>query len=448
MITRNPCLPILLIVVLALTGCAATLKKEMEVDSYLCTQCYELAIQNLAGNEKDFGDKNRLLFLLNAGALNHYAGRYKESNVHFEEAYELAENLYTKSISAEAAAKISPNMRSYYGEDYEKVMINTFMALNYLFLGDLEGALVEARRIDLSLELLTQKYEGKNKYKNDAFGRYLAGIVQELDGQINDAYISYVQALDAYEDYQGMFDFATPRQIKRDIVRLANTLGFNDQYDRYLERFGDSFDCRSIAGDYDNNGEIVFISLTGLGPFKQEKKETFAYVDGKGKTHTFQVQIPILIDRPSNILEVKIDCDSLPDLSGNAEIVQDVGKIARKNMEDKKTRMLIEAWGRAFAKFLATEEAKKKTEGHGWLATLTASLFIDMAAESLTRADIRCWRTIPQRIYLYRIRVPVGSYDFTVSYRGELGPIGHSIHEHININRKGGAAVLYFKEFN
>ncbi|RKZ07604.1 hypothetical protein DRQ05_02825, partial [bacterium] len=294
-----------LIVLLAI-GCASTLRREMAVDRFLPAADFQQAIADLESHEKAFGGKSRLLYLLNMGALNHYAGDYEESNKYFEEAYALADELYTKSITRELAGTVSPNMRPYYGEDYEKVMVNTFMALNYLKLGALDEALVEARRIDKDLELLTNKYQSKNKYKSDAFGRYLAGIIQEIAGRYNDAFISYVQAYRAYKDYEKMFPFEVPDQLKRDILRLASVLHFDDKYDDFVKEFGDEY--APPAHMDEDAGEVIAIVFAGLAPLKRELNIKHTGVDTDGKTYTFQLQIPVLVERPTSIGGVRVSC--------------------------------------------------------------------------------------------------------------------------------------------
>jgi len=39
------------------------------------------------------------------------------------------------------------------------------------------------------------KYEGKNKYREDAFIRYVTGVLYESRGGINDAFIAYRKSL-------------------------------------------------------------------------------------------------------------------------------------------------------------------------------------------------------------------------------------------------------------
>ncbi|GAF99605.1 unnamed protein product, partial [marine sediment metagenome] len=79
-------------------------------------------------------------------------------------------------------------------------MVNLFMALNYVGMGNWEGALVEARKVDNKLSVINSKYEEekKNVYKEDGFIRFLMGALYEAEGEINDAFISYRKAEEIY----------------------------------------------------------------------------------------------------------------------------------------------------------------------------------------------------------------------------------------------------------
>jgi len=455
----------------------------MAVDRFLPESDFPNAIKELESSEKAFGKKNRLLYLLNMGALQHYAGNFEESNRFFQEAYDLADELYTKSITTEIAGTVSPNVRPYYGEDYERVMISTFMALNYFKLGLLEDALVEARKIDKDLELLTSKYEGKNKYKNDAFSRYLAGMIQEAGGELNDAFISYVQAYEAYREYEKMFGFRVPDQLKRDILRLAAVLRFSDKYEYFLKEFGGEY--QPAGPPVRGEGEVVVIAFTGLAPLKEELSIKHTGVDDEGKTHTLELQIPVLVERPSSIDGVRVKLRAAADETGSAPegesgegsdksgdtdtaasegevdsstrrfrlsqhafLAQDIVAIAKKNMDDKRPWLIMRAWTAALARLAASEKLKEKAKGESFWGNVVKGALIDSALENVTRADIRCWRTIPGRIYVSRFRLPKGSYDLCTEF---LDSGGNCLSRHCNyrINVKPGRTLIYFfREFN
>jgi len=467
-------------------GCASNLQKEMAVDRFLPEDSFDSAIEELKSNEKSFGNNSRLLYLMNMGALLHYAGRFEESNRYLQEAYDLADELYTKSVTRMVASTVSPNVAPYYGEDYERVMISTFMALNYFMLGALEDALVEARKINKDLELLTDKYEGKDKYKDDAFSHYLAGLIQEAGGEINDAFISYVQAYQAYRGYEKLFGVGVPDELKRDILRLALELGFKDKYDYFVKEFGEEYIPE--GEDRHDTGEIVVVAYTGLAPLKREVSISHTGVDSEGKTHTFQIQLPELVERPSAISAVRIKFrkavgenvsemdrskydrgsnkqtegtyrdeggDSRAEIKRDntsgytyAFLAQDVVRISVKNMEDKQLWLIAQAWAAALAKYTASEKLKKKTKGKSFWGNVVKSVIIDSALEEVTRADIRCWRTIPARIYLARLSIPPGRYDLCAEFLDDSGNILSRRCSYSVEVVKGAKTLNFFYEFH
>ncbi len=407
------------LVTVVLLGCASNLATEMALDVYLPGKDYSDGLSELEKNREKFGERNELLYLLNKGTLLFYSDRYTESNQFFMRANALAEELYTKSISTEAGALINPNLTPYDGEDYEKVMINVFMAFNYICLGQLEEAGVEARIIDQKLKVLSRKYEAENKYRSDAFGRYLSGLIYEAQGDMNNAYISYKLAYQAYNDYREMLGLGIPDQIGADILRLAKRLGFEDQYEDYRKEFGLENGVEERTRE-----EVILIAMVGLSPVKREIKATLTRVDGEGKTHTFQLLVPELVQRPDGISGVYAGtiADSKEKFE-RAELAQDISSIAMKNMSDKMPSIMVKAWLRALAKYRVTEEAKEKMDTSNWLANLLVGGLTDQIAEEMTHADIRCWRTLPSKIYLKRFNTAPGSYDVGVDFTGEHGEV-------------------------
>jgi hypothetical protein len=89
------------------------------------------------------------------------------------------------------AFAVNDYMLKYPGEDYERVLLHLMSAVGFLLSGQPDEALVECRRMDTLLNLYNAKYEEKNVYKEDAFARYLSGMLQEADGQLDEAFIDY-----------------------------------------------------------------------------------------------------------------------------------------------------------------------------------------------------------------------------------------------------------------
>ncbi len=87
----------------------------------------------------------------------------------------------------------------YEGDPYEQVLINVLKALNYAVLGQWQDALVEARRIDHRLNVLSDRTTEKNAYRDDGFARYLSGILYESTNDVNNAFIAYRKAYETFD---------------------------------------------------------------------------------------------------------------------------------------------------------------------------------------------------------------------------------------------------------
>ena len=71
-------------------------------------------------------------------------------------------------------------------------------------LGQWQDALVEARRIDHRLNVLSDRTKEKAAYRDDGFARYLSGILYESAGDVNNAFIAYRKAYETFEATRGM----------------------------------------------------------------------------------------------------------------------------------------------------------------------------------------------------------------------------------------------------
>ena len=109
-------------------------------------------------HKDEYGKKNQVLYAMDRGMLLHLSGQYQESTIFFEDAERMISDLYTRRIGSESAALlINENVLPYEGASFEKVLIHVIMALNYAYQGLFDDALVEARKIDHTLNVLSDQ---------------------------------------------------------------------------------------------------------------------------------------------------------------------------------------------------------------------------------------------------------------------------------------------------
>jgi hypothetical protein len=308
-------------------------------------------------------------------------------------------------------------------------MINVISALNYVYLGQWDDALVEARKVDHKLTLFNDKYDKKNVYKQDALAQYLSGILYEAKGEVNDAFISYRKADEAYEDYHKNYATPMPPTLPADLLRTTAALGFTEEHEDYLKQFPDT---RWITEkELQSQSELIFISYTGRSPVKEEYFITAPIPDGRGGTYLLRVALPKFVPLPDKVgtAEVHLIPEEGEAASGGAIsqrvfLAEDITAIAKKNLEDRIGRITAKAIARATAKYMASRAIRNATaqgKGNEALAGFLAEVGTNIYSLASEHADKRSWRTLPDRIQIARLTAPPGKYSVAVEYYDRAG---------------------------
>src|SRR3569833_2619521 len=220
------------VALLSLGGCATYSGGIGHVERLLAEGKSEAAL-TARGKQGD-AQKDRALYLLNKATTLHMAGEYAASNAAREEAKPLIERNAVISVSEQAAAlSVNDSQRAYAGAQYERSYVHIYAALNYLALGQLQEARVEALLIDTALGQIDKK-----EPVPAGFAYYLSGLVYEALGEWDDAMIDYRKAYEAYRAYPDAYHVPLPTSLKEDLVRVAARQGFDDELARYREEFG------------------------------------------------------------------------------------------------------------------------------------------------------------------------------------------------------------------
>lgn len=429
---RKQFLYIIIIVVLASTSsCLTYYQRYAEFNSNIESGNVSSAKAILEKDKKGPEGKNRLLYNMNLGTMEMLEGNYAKSNEYFNEADVIIED-YQKKLGTQALALISnPMTTEYQGEDFEKVLIHYYKALNYVQLGQKEDAIVECKRINLKVQQLNDKYAKKNKYSEDAFGLNLMGIIYESAGEINDAFISYRNAAESYEKiYSPQFKTEIPLQLKKDLIRTAYEMGFDDEGKRFEEKFQMKNEPKNK-----DNGEIVFFWNNGLGPVKAENSINFSIVKGQGGYVTFANE-ELGLNIPFPLPEGKSTNSALGDLEfirvafpkyverkpyyTNAsistnnteyplELAEDINAIAFKTLHDRLLREMANSLLRLATKKAAEYAARDQNQNVGSLVGIVNAI--------TEKADTRNWQTLPSSISYTRISIPPGAQEINLKLR-------------------------------
>ncbi len=394
----------------SIISCSSSIQLQRELEEKISRGEYLPAIELIKKNKSVYGEKSSVLYKLDIGLLFHYAGLPDSSNPYLFSAEKEIDDLYTQSISQHALSfLLNDNVLPYEGEDFEKVLVNVFLALNFSDKGLTDEALVEARKVDQKLREYSKQYEGKNRYQEDAFIRYIAGALYESSGEINDAFISYRNSYETYKNYLTEYGTSAPASLLDDLVRTATLMGFNDEADIYKILGGKPY-TPSVEGS------ILTIIYSGKGPVKTEIRPTLSVPDSAGIIHTFQVALPKFLSRHKLIRTYNVTATSLTDtITTTTHLAENITAIAEKTLEDRLALIYLKSGGRALLKFLASEKMKKElnkdSDKKG--RNLLGSIAIDLFMGATEQADTRTWQTLPAEIQLARLNLSPGKYNLS-----------------------------------
>jgi hypothetical protein len=227
-----------------------------------------------------------------------------------------------------------------------------------------------------------------------------------------------------------------------DALRTARRLGFSDKVEDIQRRWGASPPAK---GPPAGTGELVVLHYAGLGPEKVDSFFEISVYNGwpyveqvntKSQEDTqveqaravfrslaadkmIRVAFPKYNRLAARIQSAEVQSDSVV---SRAVLVEDVGAIAVKNLEDRIVRIRARAIARAVTKYLLAQKVsqaveKNNNENLGFLVKM-----VMQAASAATEvADKRSWRTLPDRILMARLTLPSGSQNITLRFLDSSG---------------------------
>ena len=448
-----------------LPACGPTFNHYEGVEESLRKGNPQKAVELVEQAEDSYDEDSYLLYLMDLGMTLHLAGQYEASNKYLEEADELVEEQYTKRLTDEASAiLLNEGALPYRGDPYEQVMINAIKSLNYALLQNLSGALVEARKIDHRLNVLNDSVN-PDEYREDPFARYLTGVLYEASGDLNNAFVAYRKAEEGYRLAKPWSGISLPEMLKRDLLRITNSLHLQEEHQHYRQTFPNIPDQSPLPNSM---AQVFVLSYNGRGPTKEdvfldvplsfEALQLAAinkYGLGGGTRRTrnrdailygFQGQIvrvalPRSVSHPSQVAYSTVQAkQNGTHYETMTEQVYDLGAAAKKNLDDQFPTLMVRAAARGALKYGAAQGighgVRSSMDGNeGQLIGALATAIATMAVIASEEADIRTWQTLPGEIQFGRLWLAPGKYTITMdSYDGKGKKLRASSPHHITLS--------------
>jgi len=369
-----------------------------------------------------------LLYYLELGELERLQASYRAS----QNAWAVADQQVQRweaGVDAAAAAGfaaswvINDKVRPYEGHDYEKVLLTTRMAMNFLARGDLAKARVAIKqtheREAVIAALRARQYRAIEEQARQRGGsasvRELNGYpVEEIDNPaVNALRNSYQNALShtlAAFVYEALGEPSLAAAGYRQALELRPGLPM-------LEESLAGLDARISAPD-DGLTDTLILVETGFAPARVSRRFTLP-IPIDDELVLFPLSVPIMESMGVPEVPAEVRLADGPALTP-AEIAN-IDLMARRALKDEMPgillRSVVRATTRAAAQVQMRRAAKEaRSQGDdskaGWLdAGATIVALGSVATES---ADERAWRSLPAQVYIARGRLPRGARTLTV----------------------------------
>lgn len=403
--------------VLVLSACATGPTHDSKLSNSLAATTrgdIDEAIKTLDAQIAAGADKNDLLLNLEKGELLRIGTRYKESLTALEIAdqkiklwEDTAKTAPDQLINQVGALFMGDSSRTYEGQDYEKVMLTTRMAMNRINLGDLDTARVDIKRTHEREAVITEfRARETAKAEEEAKAKGIMVEAKELDGYpvetLKDPEVlklknGYQNALSHYLAgfvYEALNEPGLAAPGYRKAIELRPDLPVLEEGLRGLDK-------RTSFRRQKNVTDVLFVVESGNAPARQSKKIQFP-VPTKNGLVTVSFSFPVIYPNKD---AMHLDQVNLGSHSLQTALVTDFNVMARRALQDELPGIQTRAAIRAVAKGLAQDQVNKKLGAFGGLIGNIVT------ATTEGEADDRMWRGLPDRVFIARGFVPPGEYD-------------------------------------
>lgn len=323
--------------------------------------------------------RDRLLYFMEKGVILHDAGRYGDSIQAFRAAADLIRDQEVISAGRQAASLVTTEwMTEYKGEYAERLLVHTYLMMDYLLVGDPESALVEAKQA-------LGVYEDHPVLKDDVFTRALIAHCFEAMGEDNGAYIEYKKLAELLPE---------PGLVADKLCEIGKRLGFDDEVAAYGKYLSESVQKR--AQQPPGPELIVFLSQ-GRAPVKKPTnifippaiRFSFpAYAEAGGEPWA-----PLPMEGP---------------LSPAGVITTDVGKTLKASLGERLTQVIAKETARVAVKEVMANQVEDDL----------AQALVRITFLLLEEADTRGWETLPAYLTLARTPLQPGNNPISLHLGG------------------------------
>jgi hypothetical protein len=387
---------------LLLQGCALQQWQITSITQQLEQGRPELALGAMQALEP--ADRDKVQYLLNLGMLKHLNGDIEGSINDLQTAAITMELLQAVSVrEVLGASTVNETLRAYPGSPAEQILAQQLLALNYLVLGDLDGARVEILKADVLMRepVYDDKINGQL-----ASARMIGGLVYELGAEWDNALISYRKAANLINER----NHSLPIALEDSLLRMTTRVGIPDEYQQYVAQFG-----REASFPNDNEAEVIAIYWQGLVSQKQQSKLS---IYAPGLNHFVSIAVP---KYKKSSPPVSNSLLSVGQQQTSTELLESVDQLAREDLDAQMPKIIATTLVRVVAKHQIVEQARKQDDKNNSGSVAIFGILADIATNLSEIADVRSWNTLPANIQIARLIVSAGNHPITLG-RSNVSP--------------------------
>ncbi len=388
-------------------------------------------------NEKVEEKDDLLLWAIQGGSLARNCKDYKKSNYLFDHAEVVykkevdKDNIANDALETTGSILVNNNINDYEGNTYEKVMVNTYKALNFASLGDFKNARVEFNRAldrqrrakeyfnkeikKKKKELKKQEEEFKVKQEkklNNKNEKYQSKVVSkqslgfknpsELVKNKETQKVLYDEFKTTLNDFKVYPDFINPFTTYISGIYFMMNNDPRKARDLLKESLGMDPKNEQIKADYElsnnlaknvlqNKDKYVWIIYeNGQSLKNDEKKVHIPLFLFTGKAHYTGIAFPIIKEQLSSHDFLKINGKKTIEVCNMDNVIKTEYK---KRFASKMTEIVISNIFKTYAQYELQKNA-------GLWGGVAGALY----QAATNRADVRSWTTLPKNFQSVRIK--------------------------------------------
>jgi len=406
------------------SGCAAFSSYDKELRGTMgdvASGNVDGAIRALQSNNRS--EQKDLLYYFELGELQRLKDRYQDSQQSWLSAdqrvhkWEETARADPVRLLADASSYVlNDKSRPYEGHDYEKVMLTTRIALNFLALGQFENARVAIKQTH-EREAVIADLRAKElaEVERDAGVRGARTSFQELNGypvqtidnaQVNALKNGYQSALSHYLAgfiYEALGEPGLAAPGYRQAIELQPNRPVLEEGLRGLDQ--------RVAAPSDGLTDVLFVVESGTAPARESRE--FALPIPVNRTLILiPISFPVMQTTSSPSSPAQIQVDGGQSLS--VVPISSVDLMARRALKDEMPGIMLRGAIRSTAKAVAQYELQHQAQKKDNALLGFAAFAFTVGSYVTESADERTWRTLPSEIAIARGRMAPGPHTITL----------------------------------